>query len=147
MVKEHISLAAGVIIEKDNHILMVYEKGHWGLPKGRRERGESMAEAAIREAKEETGLDVTLNNVAFVTEFKREKPGFYLQVFYEAKIIGGKIEVNDPDGEIEAVQYIHIDHVRKYLTYRPRIIPLEIWLQTRSTVYDYFDLTIESPFI
>lgn len=147
MKKEHISLAAGVIIEKDNHILMVYEKGYWGLPKGRREVDESMAEAAIREAKEETGLHVSVKDVAFVSEFKQRDRGYYIQVYYEAEIIGGEIEICDPDGEIEAVHYVHIDELRKHLTFVPRLLPLEEWLKKRKTGYHFFDLDEVDQFI
>lgn len=35
-------------------------EGLWGFPKGHMEKGESEQETALREVKEETGLDVTL---------------------------------------------------------------------------------------
>lgn len=147
MKKEHISLAAGVIIERDHHVLMVYEKGHWGLPKGRREFNESMAETAIREAKEETGLHVKLKDVAFITEFKKKARGYYIQVYYEAKVVGGEIDICDPDEEIEAVRYIHIDELRSHLTFIPRLLPLEAWLQNRTTGYHFYDLDRVDEFI
>jgi 8-oxo-dGTP pyrophosphatase MutT (NUDIX family) len=34
--------------------------GHWGFPKGHVEEGESVEKTAIREVKEETGLDFDL---------------------------------------------------------------------------------------
>ncbi len=41
-------------------LLLQYPHGHWELPKGKIEKGESKQEAAMRELKEETGLDAEL---------------------------------------------------------------------------------------
>lgn len=71
--KEIIDLAAGVVIIKDKKILLVQENGKWGLPKGGHESGEAIYETAKREAKEETGLDIEIEKLAFITEFKEKK--------------------------------------------------------------------------
>ena len=57
------SCGAVVYCQKDNDIkyLLVCEHGgYWVFPKGHMEAGESEPETALREVKEETGLDVTL---------------------------------------------------------------------------------------
>jgi nicotinamidase-related amidase/8-oxo-dGTP pyrophosphatase MutT (NUDIX family) len=55
---------AGVIIVQDDHILLLHRhkngREYYTIPGGGVEPGESLTEAAVREAKEETGLDVTL---------------------------------------------------------------------------------------
>ncbi len=53
-------LSAGFIIFNDNFefLLIKNVKGHWDFAKGHVEEGESVEEAALREAKEETGLDI-----------------------------------------------------------------------------------------
>lgn len=135
------NLAAGVIVLKDDSILLVYEKGHWSLPKGKREKGESMQATALREASEETGFTVALKEVAFVTEFIKEKDRHYLQVYYEAEITGGKKEINDPDGEIEAVEFLPVKKLADYLSFTPRLEPLKQWLRERKTAYHFFDLS------
>ena len=50
---------AGGIVEKDNKILLQRraDNNRWGLPGGLLELNETYLEAAIREIKEETGLD------------------------------------------------------------------------------------------
>lgn len=42
------------------YLLLRYPHGHWDLPKGKIEQGESKQEAALRELKEETGLSATI---------------------------------------------------------------------------------------
>ncbi len=47
-----------IVNEKDEILLQHRTDGGWGLPGGLMELGESFEETAIREVKEETGLDV-----------------------------------------------------------------------------------------
>lgn len=55
--------SCGCIIVKDNKVLLVYEKNRnfWGFPKGHVEEGENEIETALREVKEEVGLDVEID--------------------------------------------------------------------------------------
>lgn len=54
-------LCVGAIVQRTNELLMVRRgtspgRGLWSLPGGRVERGETLAEAVVRELAEETGL-------------------------------------------------------------------------------------------
>lgn len=58
-------LSAGIVVYRRDpqtgklyYLLLHYLGGHWDLPKGKVEGQESLEEAAIREVKEETGLNV-----------------------------------------------------------------------------------------
>ena len=46
----------GLVLAPGNHILMIFRKGKWDLPKGKQEDGEEIAECAYREVLEETGI-------------------------------------------------------------------------------------------
>lgn len=60
--------SAGIVIyrlgEDGNrtYLLLQYPGKYWDFPKGKLEKNEKWLDAAIREAKEETGLDLTLND-------------------------------------------------------------------------------------
>jgi 8-oxo-dGTP pyrophosphatase MutT (NUDIX family) len=52
--------AAGGVVKSEEGFLFIFRKGHWDLPKGKIDKGETPEEAALREVREETGL-VTLS--------------------------------------------------------------------------------------
>ena len=49
--------AGGLVRNPKNELLMIFRRGHWDLPKGKIEKNEGKKEAALREVKEETGLE------------------------------------------------------------------------------------------
>ena len=51
-----ISAAGGVVLNKNNDVLMIFRRGKWDLPKGKAEGRESKRKTAVRETKEETGV-------------------------------------------------------------------------------------------
>lgn len=53
---EPIEAAGGVVSNPDGGVLMIYRRGKWDLPKGKRDDGENIEECAIREVVEETGI-------------------------------------------------------------------------------------------
>lgn len=48
--------AGGLVFRPDGHILIMYRRGYWDLPKGKLDSGETAAAAAVREVAEETGV-------------------------------------------------------------------------------------------
>jgi 8-oxo-dGTP diphosphatase len=66
---QKMKIRATVICEKDRYILLVRKpKSKWALPGGKVEIGEAIAGAAIRELKEETGLNV--DQLLYIFEFE-----------------------------------------------------------------------------
>lgn len=52
-----IDAGGGVVKNEKGEVLMIYRRGKWDLPKGKRDDGEKIDECAIREVSEETGLE------------------------------------------------------------------------------------------
>ncbi len=70
--------SAGAIIfrrEKDSiyYLLLHYEEGHWGSPKGHVEKEETLEETARREVREETGL----TDIQFLEGFSEKNTYFF----------------------------------------------------------------------
>ena len=70
MASEHSAGAVVYLREqgKPEYLLLHYGAGHWDLPKGKVEKGESIEETAKREIREETGIKA----VEFTPGFKEE---------------------------------------------------------------------------
>ncbi len=52
--------AAGGVVEKGHHNLLIYRLGRWDIPKGKLDKGETPEDCAVREVEEETGVKVSL---------------------------------------------------------------------------------------
>lgn len=57
----------GVVFNDKNEVLAIHRMGYWDLPKGKEEEGESIAQTAIREVQEETGVQ-NLNLGGFICD-------------------------------------------------------------------------------
>ena len=51
-----IKAGGGLVLNESGQVLMIFRRGMWDLPKGKKEKGEKRKETAIREVQEETGL-------------------------------------------------------------------------------------------
>lgn len=55
----------GLVLNKNHELLMIFRRQVWDLPKGKLDNGENFETCAIREVKEETGLqNIALKNYA-----------------------------------------------------------------------------------
>ncbi len=82
-----------VILEKDQIYLIKRKndpfKDFWALPGGFVEYGERVEEAALREAKEETGMDIKINKLIGVFSDPRRDPrGHTVSIVYLAEPYG-----------------------------------------------------------
>ena len=92
-------VGVGVMVVEDDRLLLVRramepEKGRWSLPAGYLDYGESPVETAIREAREETGLEVRITGL--VDAF-HNPPGAGATVFllYRAERVSGEPTAGD----------------------------------------------------
>lgn len=125
MKDKHIGAGCGVIIlNEKGQILMgkrnedetladseMHEEGTWTLPGGNIEYGEKFEQAGIREAKEETNLDVS-NLEVFCVQTDMNEYAHYVSVGMIAKNYSGELKVNEPD-EITEWRWFNIDKIPK----------------------------------
>jgi len=112
--KYHPKIGIGVIVLKDKRILLGKRKnshgdGSWSFPGGHLELWESFSDCALREVKEETGLDIDIinenpmaaTNDIFKAEKKEDKfirgPLHYITLYMKAAHIRGEPTVKEPD--------------------------------------------------
>src|SRR5215218_3374473 len=101
-------LAATIILPRGDRVLMGRRtieprRGYWTLPGGYVELGESAEEAAVREAKEEVGVDVRVDRLLGLHS---GAPSAVAVALFEGTIVGGEPE---PLHEVDRVGYFHPD--------------------------------------
>jgi ADP-ribose pyrophosphatase YjhB (NUDIX family) len=79
----------------------------WCLPGGHINPGESFAECAIREAREETGLEVRLSRLVGSYSRPGWNEGFYHVHLFAAEIVGGTLQAQQ--GEVLDMRYFPFD--------------------------------------
>ncbi|MCP3927982.1 MAG: NUDIX domain-containing protein [Bacteroidetes bacterium] len=63
-----VKAAGGLVFNEKEEILLIYRRAFWDLPKGKLDQGETVEAAALREVREETGLnEVELGDFLFTT--------------------------------------------------------------------------------
>lgn len=98
-------VAAGVLIEDEGRVVLVQRGiephvGSWTLPAGFTEYGETVEETAIRECREETGLEVALDDLLGVYSVNSDFYGHLVLVLYSAHIVGGEMAAGDDASEV-----------------------------------------------
>lgn len=91
-------LAVGTIIRDDDHRVVLVRRaiepgyGKWVFPGGYVDRGEEVTAAAVREAREECGLDIRLDRLLNIYSYRERAP---VIVVYAASITGGCLACDD----------------------------------------------------
>ena len=99
-------VAVGTIIRAASGRLVLVKRaidpgyGKWVFPGGYVDRGELLMDAAVREAREECGLDVRLDGLVNVYSYPGRAP---IIVVYAATALGGSLAVDDEG--LEAVEF------------------------------------------
>ncbi|MBI4319104.1 MAG: NUDIX domain-containing protein [Chloroflexi bacterium] len=103
-------LAAAVVVIDNGKVLLnrrdvAPQRGLWSFPSGYVDLGETVEEAAVREVKEETGVDICLDRLVGVYS-SQEYP--VVLVVYAGSIVGGTPHAR---AEVQAVGMFHLQEL------------------------------------
>jgi 8-oxo-dGTP diphosphatase len=97
----------GLIFDEQDRVLLCHRCDYdlWNLPGGGLEDGETPWNGLVREVKEETGLDVAIENLAGVYS-KTDKNEIVFN--FRCRVIGGELTLND---EADRLEYFSFDEI------------------------------------
>lgn len=100
-----VDLGASVAVFQDNQLLLIQraDLSVWGLPGGAVDPSESVAQAAVREVREETGLFIELERMVGIYSLPNWHSGGSHNILFAGHPIGG--ELQPQDGEVLDVRF------------------------------------------
>lgn len=96
-------VAVGTIIATENRRIVLVRRaiepgyGQWVFPGGYVDRGEVVREAALREAKEEAGIEIRLEGLVNIYSYAGLAP---IIIVFAATVIGGDLQHDDESLEV-----------------------------------------------
>jgi len=117
--------AGGVIVDysgSESRVLLVHRPIYddWSYPKGKLEPGETVEEAALREVREETGLECRIIRKLAVTRYDyktrttgRLKPKAVH--YFLMELVSGGLEV--PNDEVDLADWLDLAEAKQRLSY------------------------------
>lgn len=93
-------------------------KGKWALPSGYVEFEDDFLTAAVREVKEETGLDVEILSILNVQSAFLPVEYHFLSIFLLARLIGGRLH---PQDDLEDVKWFSLSEPLPEMAFVPDI--------------------------
>lgn len=128
-------VAAGALVEREGRVLLVRRgvdpaRGHWALPAGFAELDETIEETAVREVREETGLEVELEELLGVYSF--EWPGRGVLILYSAHPVGGRLR---PGFDAAEARFFAPEALPGRIAFRTHAGALMEWRRARGLSY------------
>lgn len=126
--------AAGGVVFKETNVLVIHRLGKWDLPKGKRDKGEKMKEAAVREVQEECGVFAALQSkitTTWHTYTYKGKPTLKKTKWYAMQAIDDKRMTPQLDENIEKVEWVPSREIHSLFHDTYRSIQF-VWQETQQ---------------
>lgn len=131
-----IPVAETIVTDAEGRILLVKRKlpprsGDWALPGGHIDFNESAEEAAVREVKEETGLEIKLSRLLCTMGFPSmlNPEQSVLKAIFVGEIHGGVLTAGD---DAEDAQFFHWSELPKNLATESVEMALQKWKESSN---------------
>jgi len=135
--------AAAVAIVKDSKILMLKrsDSGNWTMPGGTMEIGETLVDCALREVKEETGLDIeildligTYTDPNIVIEYSDGEVRQEFGLLYYGSVIGGNVSIDNESTDYKWIDLSEVLDLQLAPSQRARLENVINYIQTGKRV-------------
>jgi phosphatase NudJ len=126
-----------VVVRKGDRFLLIQESKYgepWYLPGGRVEAGESFADAAVRETREEAGVPVRVTGVIRV-EHSPTKAGSRIRILFLAEPTDDTPPKSEPDDESLRAEWVALDELPNYALRGEEVAELFAYVANGGTVY------------
>lgn len=113
--------AGGIIFNNQNQVLLTQHSSnhYWGFPKGHPKEGENMKQTALREVKEEAGVEAEIIEKAGDTKYIFTMEGekiFKVVTLYLMKYLKG--DIKNHDWEVEKVGWFTTEQALEKLSFK-----------------------------
>lgn len=127
---------AGVLVVNDKRVLLGRRavdpaKGAWDIPGGFLEPWELPADAAVREVREETGLDVRVGQPLTIVMDTYADRDYTLNIYYVGDVVGGALQ---PADDLAEVRWFGRDELPTDLAFKHCSQVLAAWRDGLCTV-------------
>lgn len=122
--------SSAVVVDDEGRILLQRrtDSGNWALPGGAMDIGETLADSAIREVKEETGFDVQIERIVgiysdpgHVFEYSDGEVRQEFSICLACTIVGGELAVSHESTDVRFFAVDEVPGLTMHLSIRKRI--------------------------